>query len=96
MDFISKMAASKMGQLKAEIAELKERLEETHTDEQRARLKKTIREKETYYNILADRIRMHSIFDFSGNWGHGPGSRFMRQGPYFFALYSRQAPYSMV
>ena len=33
-----------------------------HTDEQRARLKKTIREKETYYNILADRIRMHSIF----------------------------------
>ena len=31
MDFISKMAASKMGQLKAEIAELKERLEETHT-----------------------------------------------------------------
>ena len=37
MDFISKMAASKMGQLKAEIAELKERLEETHTDEQRAR-----------------------------------------------------------
>ena len=62
MDFISKMAASKMGQLKAEIAELKERLEETHTDEQRARLKKTIREKETYYNILADRIRMHSIF----------------------------------
>lgn len=62
MDFISKMAASKMSQLKAEIAELKERLEETHTDEQRARLKKTIREKETYYNILADRIRMHSIF----------------------------------
>ena len=43
MDFISKMAASKMGQLKAEIAELKERLEDTHTDEQRARLKKTIR-----------------------------------------------------
>lgn len=40
MDFISKMAASKMGQLKAEIAELKERLEETHTDEQRTRLKR--------------------------------------------------------
>lgn len=91
------MAASKMGQLKAEIAELKERLEETHTDEQRARLKKTIREKETYYNILADRIRMHLHFLISaGIWGHGPGSRFMRQGPYFFALYSRQAPHSMV
>ena len=86
MDFISKMAASKMGQLKAEIAELKERLEETHTDEQRARLKKTIREKETYYNILADSYPYAFHFLISA----GTGAMvlvpaFMRQGPYFFA-----------
>jgi hypothetical protein len=62
MDFISKMAVSKMGQLRAELVELNERLLVATTEEQKRTLKKTIQEKETYYNILADRIRVHSSF----------------------------------
>ncbi len=62
MDFISKMAASKMGQLRAELVELNEQLSRATTEESRKRLKQTILEKETYYNILADRIRIHSSF----------------------------------
>ena len=62
MDFISKMAASKLGQLRAELVELNEQLSRATTEESRKRLKQTILEKETYYNILADRIRIHSSF----------------------------------
>jgi len=60
VDFISKMAASKMGQLRLELVELEERLEEARTEEQIRKLKKTIQEKQTYYNILADRLRTHT------------------------------------
>lgn len=60
MDFISKMAASKMGQLRAEIVELTERLKETKNEDSVRKLRKTIQEKEVYYNILADRLRMHT------------------------------------
>lgn len=60
MDFISKMAASKMGQLRLELVELEERLEEANTEEQIRNLKKTIQEKQVYYNILADRLRTHT------------------------------------
>ena len=57
MDFISKMAASKMGQLRLELVELNERLEAATDEEQIRKLRKTIQEKEVYYNILADRLR---------------------------------------
>lgn len=60
MDFISKMAASKMGQLRLELVELEERLEEANTEEQIRNLKKTIQEKQVYHNILADRLRTHT------------------------------------
>lgn len=60
MDFISKMAASKMGQLRLELVELEELLEEAKTEEQIRKLKKTIQEKQIYYNILADRLRTHT------------------------------------
>ena len=60
MDFISKMAVSKMGQLRAELVELNERLLSAKTEEQKRMLRKTINEKETYYNILA--VRTHSAF----------------------------------
>lgn len=53
MDFISKMAASKMGQLRLELVELNERLEAATDEEQIRKLRKTIQEKEVYYNILA-------------------------------------------
>jgi len=61
MDFISKMAASKMGQLRLELVELNERLKQTNSEEQKHELRKTIQEKEVYYNILADRLRMHTL-----------------------------------
>ncbi len=60
MDFISKMAASKMGQLRSEIVELTERLKETSNEETSRKLRKTLQEKQVYYNILADRLRMHT------------------------------------
>ncbi len=60
MDFISKMAASKMGQLRSEIVELTERLKETSNEETSRKLRKTIQEKQVYYNILADRLRIHT------------------------------------
>ena len=40
MDFISKMAVSKMGQLRLELVELEELLEEAKTEEQIRKLKK--------------------------------------------------------
>ena len=57
---ISKMAASKMGQLRLELVELNERLEAATDEEQIRKLRKTIQEKEVYYNILADRLRTHT------------------------------------
>ncbi len=60
VDFISKMAASKMGQLRLELVELNERLAGTTNEEQIRELRKTIQEKEVYYNILADRLRTHT------------------------------------
>ena len=60
MDFISKMAASKMGQLRLELVELNERLEAATDEEQIRKLRKTIQEKEVDYNILADRLRTHT------------------------------------
>lgn len=60
MDFISKMAASKMGQLRLELVELNERLEAATDEEQIRKLRKTIQEKEVYYNILADRLWTHT------------------------------------
>ena len=58
--FISKMAASKMGQLRLELVELNERLAEATNEEQIRKLRETIQEKEVYYNILADRLRTHT------------------------------------
>lgn len=60
VDFISKMAAGKMGQLRLELVELNERLAEATNEEQIRKLRKTIQEKEVYYNILADRLRTHT------------------------------------
>ena len=60
VDFISKMAASKMGQLRLELVELNERLAEATNEEQIRKLRKTIQEKEVYYNILADRLRTNT------------------------------------
>lgn len=62
MDFIAKVAASKMGQIREEIIRLRERLSSCKDLKTQAELKKTIREKETYYYILADRIKQKTRF----------------------------------
>ena len=56
-DALSSLAGNRMGQLKSEIADLKAQLKKEFEPEKIAELKKLIREKETYYNILADRRR---------------------------------------
>ena len=57
-DFISKVAGSKMGQLRQEISDLRKMLSSTDDDEKAVLIKKEIMEKETYYNILADREKV--------------------------------------
>jgi len=58
-DFISKVAGSKMGQLRQEISDLRKMLSSTDDDEKAALIKKEIMEKETYYNILSDREKVN-------------------------------------
>jgi len=62
VDFIAKVAASKMGQIKEEIIRLRERLSSCKDEKTQVQLRKTIREKETYYYILADRIKQKTRF----------------------------------
>ena len=62
MDFISKVAASKMATIKGEIADLKAKLAVTHDEDKRKVLQKRLRENETYYEILAERIRLKTRY----------------------------------
>lgn len=60
-DFVGKVAGSKMGQLKQEISDLRQLLKKQDDEDKIALIKKELLEKETYYNILADRARMKGI-----------------------------------
>jgi len=57
-DIIGSMAGNKMGQLKQEIVDLKALLKKQDDEDKIKELKKLIMEKETNYNILAERARM--------------------------------------
>jgi predicted nucleotidyltransferase len=57
-DIIGSMAGNKMGQLKQEIIDLKALLKKQDDEDKIKELKKLIMEKETNYNILAERARM--------------------------------------
>ncbi|MDY6303644.1 MAG: hypothetical protein SPL32_05120 [Succiniclasticum sp.] len=57
-DFMEPLAGNKMYELKAEINDLRKLLAKEDDPEKIQRLKKTIAEKETYYNILADKVRL--------------------------------------
>ena len=57
-DFIGKVAGGKMGQLMVEIADLKKLLAKADHEDRIKLLKKEIMEKETYFNILAERARL--------------------------------------
>ena len=56
-DVLKATAGNRMGQLLQEINDLKAILKKMDNPEKKAELRKTIMEKETYYNILADRAR---------------------------------------
>lgn len=57
-DIISSVAGNKMGQIKQEIIDLKALLKKQDDEDKIKELKKLIMEKETNYNILAERARM--------------------------------------
>ena len=57
-DFMEPLAGNKMYELKAEINDLRKLLAKEDDPDKIQRLNKTIAEKETYYNILADKVRL--------------------------------------
>ena len=59
-DIFNPVAGNKMLELRQEINDLRKILTQTDDPDKNKALKKTISEKETYYNILADRARLHS------------------------------------
>lgn len=57
-DMMTPVSGNKMLELKAEIHDLREQLKATDDPEKIKAIKKLISEKDTYYNILADKARM--------------------------------------
>lgn len=58
-DMLESLAGNKMLMLKQEIAALRERLAEVQDDEAKKAVRRELMDKETYYNILADRQRIN-------------------------------------
>ncbi|MEG0797192.1 MAG: hypothetical protein RSE47_07840 [Acidaminococcaceae bacterium] len=56
-DILGPIAGNKMKQLKQEICDLRKILAKTDDEDKIALIKKELSEKDTYYNILADRAR---------------------------------------
>ena len=54
-DMLESLAGNKMLMLKQEITALRERLAEVQDDEAKKAIRRELMDKETYYNILADR-----------------------------------------
>ena len=59
VDMLESLAGNKMLMLKQEIAALRERLAEVQDDEAKKAIRRELMDKETYYNILADRQRIN-------------------------------------
>lgn len=57
-DIAGEIAGNKMLQLKQEIAELRKDLAACEDETAKKKIRSLIMEKETYYNVLADRNRM--------------------------------------
>lgn len=57
-DIMAELSGNKMAVLKQEIAELRERLAEVTDEEVKKMIRREIMNKETNYNILADRMRL--------------------------------------
>lgn len=58
-DIVESIAGNKMLMLKQDIALLRQRLAEVQDEEGKQAIRRELMEKETYYNILADRQRMN-------------------------------------
>ena len=58
-DIVESIAGNKMLMLKQDIALLRQRLAEVQDEEGEKAIRRELVEKETYYNILADRQRMN-------------------------------------
>ncbi|MGM9582220.1 MAG: hypothetical protein ACI3WU_00685 [Phascolarctobacterium sp.] len=58
-DIVESIAGNKMLMLKQDIALLRQRLAEVEDEEAKKAIRRELMEKETYYNILADRQRMN-------------------------------------
>lgn len=57
-DVATNLAGNKMLLLKQEMAALREAIAACQDEEQKKKLRRELLDKETYYNILADRQRM--------------------------------------
>lgn len=57
-DIMTELSGNQMAVLKQEIAELRERLAEVTDEEVKKMIRREIMNKETNYNILADRMRL--------------------------------------
>lgn len=58
-DIVESIAGNKMLMLKQDIALLRQRLAEVQDDEAKKAIRRELMDKETYYNILADRQRIN-------------------------------------
>ena len=58
-DIVESLAGNKMLMLKQEMAALRQRLAEVQDEEAKKGIRRELMDKETYYNILADRQRMN-------------------------------------
>ena len=58
-DMLESLAGTKMLMLKQEIAALRQRLAEVQDEEAKKAIRRELMDKETYYNILADRQRIN-------------------------------------
>ena len=58
-DMLESLAGNEMLMLKQEVAALRERLAEVQDDEAKKAIRRELMDKETYYNILADRQRIN-------------------------------------
>ena len=57
MKLMQPVFANTMFRLKAEIAELRKRIKKCNNDVEIKKLKRRIMEKQTHYNVLADRLK---------------------------------------
>lgn len=58
-DIMESVAGNKMLMLKQDMAQLRQRLKECADEDAKKAIRRELMEKETYYNILADRQRIH-------------------------------------